>query len=87
MQNENINAAAAAVLEDVIKDAMQLCYDSTSMALDIICERLFYDHGINATFSGRSVYIGDRRAASIKTCVEPCDDCKIICIYDYTIII
>lgn len=77
----------AAVLESVIKDAMQLCYDSTSMALDIICERLFYDHGINATFSGRSVYIGDRRAASIKTCVEPCDDCKIICIYDYTIII
>jgi hypothetical protein len=79
--------AAAPVLEDVIKDAMQLCYDSTSMALDIICERLFYDHGIDATFSGRSVYIGDRRAASIKTSAEPSDAGKIICIYDYTMLI
>lgn len=82
---EEINAAP--ILKEVLNDAKQLCYDSTSMALDIICERLYYDHGINATFAGRSIYIGDKRAASIKTCVEPCDDGKIICIYDYTILL
>lgn len=81
------NMSAAEALEIVLTDAMQLCYDSTSMALDIICEKLYYNHGLNATFSGRSIYIDDIRAASIKTCIEPCEDCKIICIYDFTILI
>ena len=75
------------ILTQVIKDAQTLCYDSTSMALDIICEKLYYQHGLNATFAGRSIYIDDIRVASIKTCREPCDDCKIVCIYDFTILI
>ena len=79
--------AIAEIIENVITDAAQLCYDSTSMALDIICEKLYYRHHLNATFAGRSIYIDDTRAASIKTCVEPCDDCKIVCIYDFTILI
>ena len=74
-------------LENVLTDAMQLCYENTSMALDIICEKLYYQHGLNASFAGRSIYIDNIRAASIKTCLEPCDDCKIICIYDFTILI
>ena len=73
-------------VEKVIQEAKGLCYDSTSMALDVICENLYFLHGLNATFSGRSIYIDDERVASIRTCIEPCDDCKIICIYDYTII-
>ena len=73
-------------VEQVIKDAMGVCYDSTSMALDIICETLYFQHNLNATFSGRSIYIDDERVASIKTCVEPCEECKIIVIYDYKII-
>ena len=74
-------------LVNVLTEAKTICYASTEMALDMICETLFYKHGINATFAGRSIYIDDRRAASIKTCVEPCEDCKIICIYDFTILI
>lgn len=73
-------------VEKAIQEAMGLCYESTSMALDCICETLCYQHGLDATFSGRSIYIGDTRVASIKTCVEPCEDCRIICIYEYKII-
>lgn len=74
------------IVEQVIRDAMALCYENTSMILDCICENLYYQHGLNATFSGRSIYIDDERVASIKTCIEPCEDCKIVCIYDYKII-
>lgn len=73
-------------VEKVIREAMALCYADTSMALDIICENLCYKHGLNATFSGRSIYIDDERVASIKTCIEPCEDCKIVVIYEYKII-
>lgn len=74
------------ITEQVIQEAMGLCYANTSMALDIICETLHSQHGLAATFSGRSIYIGDERVASLKTCIEPCEDCKIIAIYDYKII-
>ena len=74
------------IVEQVIQEAKGLCYESTSMALDIICENLYFQHGLDATFAGRSVYIGDERVASIKTCIEPCEDCKIVVIYDYKII-
>ena len=82
-QNEEVTT----IIENVLTEAATLCYENTSMALDIICEKLHFRHGLNATFSGRSIYIDDIRAASIKTCIEPCDDAKIICIYDYTILI
>ena len=81
------NMSEAEAIEKVLTEAKDLCYESTSMALDIICETLFYNHGLNATFAGRSIYIDDIRAASIKTCIEPCEDCKIIGIYDFTILI
>lgn len=74
------------IIEQVIRDAMGLCYENTSMILDILCETLYFQYGLNATFSGRSIYIDDERVASIKTCIEPCEDCKIVCIYDYKII-
>lgn len=74
------------IIKQVILEAKGLCYESTSMALDCICETLYFQHGLDASFSGRSIYIGDERVASIKTCVEPCEDCKIVCIYDYKII-
>lgn len=74
------------IVEQVIRDAMSLCYENTSMILDTICETLYYQHGLNATFSGRSIYIDDERVASIKTCIEPCEDCKIVCIYEYKIL-
>lgn len=73
-------------IERVIQEARGLCYESTSMALECICETLCYEHGLDATFSGRSIYVSDKRVASIRTCVEPCEDCRIVAIYDYKII-
>jgi hypothetical protein len=57
-------------VEKVIKENMALCFWDTSMALDIICEGLYYTHGIGAKWSGRSIYVGDERVASIVTCRE-----------------
>lgn len=75
------------VIEKVIEEAKALCYESTSMALDLICETLYFQHKLDATFAGRSIYIGDTRVASIKTCIEPSDCGKVVGIYDYKIII
>lgn len=74
------------ILEQAIVEAMGLCYENTSMALDCICEKLYYNYGLNASFSGRSIYIDDARVASIQTCREPCEDAKIVAIYSYTIV-
>lgn len=74
------------ILDRVILEAKGLCYESTKMALECICETLFYEHGLDARHSGRSIYIGDTRVASIQTCVEPCEDARIVAIYAYKII-
>ena len=72
-----------ATLIEAIEKAKELLYFNTSMALDLICEDLAAT-GLNATFSGRSIYIDNLRVASIKTCVEAKDA---VGIYDYTILI
>ena len=76
-----------ALLEEKLKEAMTSTYDSTSMALELICEDLFYNHNIDAKYHGRSVFIGDRRVASIRTCVEPCEDARVLGIYEYKIFV
>lgn len=72
-----------ATIEQVIKESMSLCYQDTSMALDCICETLCYVHGIDATWGGRSIYVGDERIASIETCKEGKD---IVAIWRYKMI-
>ena len=81
------DAELRALIGEKLKEAMTSTYDSTSMALGLICEDLFYNHNIDAKYHGRSVFIGDRRVASIRTCVEPCDDAKVLGIYEYKILI
>lgn len=71
------------IVEQVILENMALCFDSTSMALELICEDLFYKHGIDAKYKGRSIYVGHNRVASIETCKEGKD---IIAIWKYKII-
>lgn len=73
-------------LERVLQEHMCLCFQDTGMALELICEALFYEHGLNATHAGRSIYIDDKRVASIKTCVEPCVDARLVCISEYHLI-
>lgn len=74
------------IVEKVIIDNKSLCFENTEMILDVICEQLYYNHGLDATWSGRSIYIGNERVASIRTCIEPCEDCKIVVIYNYKMI-
>lgn len=69
-------------IEQVIKENMALLFDSTSMALEIICEDLYYKHNIDAKYKGRSIYVGHDRVASIETCKEGKD---IIAIWKYKI--
>jgi hypothetical protein len=60
-------------VEQIIKEAKDCLWQNTSMVLDVICERLYYEHGLNATWQGRSIYIDDARVASIETCKEAKD--------------
>lgn len=71
------------VIAKVIEDSKCVYYSNTSMALDIICERLFYNYGIDATFSGRSIFVDDARVASIRTFK---DGANLVGIYDYKIL-
>lgn len=71
-------------LKLVIEDAKALLYDSTSMMLDCICEKLYFDHHINAEFYGRSIYVNSVRVASISPCKE---GKNIVGIYGYKILI
>lgn len=57
-------------LATVLEQSKELLYWDTSMALDCICEKLFNEYGIDATFSGKSIYVDDKRVASIATCKE-----------------
>jgi hypothetical protein len=57
-------------VEKVIMENKALCFQDTSMALELICEDLIYKHGLDASWCGRSIYIDDTRAASIQTCRE-----------------
>ena len=74
------------ILEKVIRDHYALCYESTVMALELICEVLFYEHGIDARHHGRSIWVNGLRVASIQTCVEPCEDARIVAIWRHWIL-
>ena len=72
------------ILVEALENAKGLLYQDTSMCLDLICEDLANNSGLNATFNGRSIYIDDTRVASVKVCKEA-PEC--VGIYDYTILI
>lgn len=72
-------------IKQVIEEHMALCFEDTAMALELICESLYHNHNIDAKHHGRSIYIGEKRVASIRTCVEPCEDAKIVGIWKYWI--
>lgn len=41
-------------------------YQDSSMALEMICEQLFYHHEMDARYRGRSIYIGETKIATIQ---------------------
>lgn len=61
------------ILISVLENQKKLCCHNTEMHLELICEQLTYTYGINATYSGKSIYIDDKRVASIQTCKETKD--------------
>lgn len=73
----------AEILKTVLEEQKQILCDSTSMHLDMICEKLYYTYNIDATFKGKSIYIDNKRVASITTTAEAKN---IIGIYKYTIL-
>ena len=58
------------ILANVLENQKKLCCQNTEMHLELICEQLVYTYGINATYSGKSIYIDNKRVASIQTCKE-----------------
>ena len=71
-------------IENVLENAKGLLYESTDMALELICEDLYFNHNIDAKYQGRSIYVGEERVASIQTCIE---EKGIIAIWKYKILI
>lgn len=50
-----------------VLDEHNYCYyDSTSMCLELICEKLFYEYNIDARYRGRTVYLDNKKLATIE---------------------
>lgn len=54
------------VIVSVLDEHNHCYYQNSSMALEIICEDLFYNYKIDARYRGRTIYIGDKKIATIK---------------------
>jgi hypothetical protein len=56
--------------EDVLTEQKAICFQNTSMLLDIVCEQLEAKYGIDARFGGRSVYVNGQRVFSVEVSKE-----------------
>lgn len=61
------------MLKSVLEELRSICFQNTSMLLDIACEQLEHKYGLNATFYGRSIYIDNERVCSVEVSVEAKD--------------
>lgn len=71
-------------LISVLDEHNKCYYESTSMCLELICEKLYYDYHIDAMYRGRSIYIDNQRVATI--CVDK-EGYRTVGMYSYTIFI
>lgn len=69
---------------EVLEEHNHSYYQDSTMALECICEKLYYDHNIDARYRGRSIYIGDKKIATIKVDREAWNR---VGMYDYTLFI
>ena len=51
---------------DVMESHKSCYYANTAMCLEMICEKLYYEHKIDARYKGRSIYIGDDKIATVE---------------------
>lgn len=50
-----------------VLDEHNYCYYAdTSMCLEMICEKLYYEYGIDARYRGRTVYLNDQKLATVQ---------------------
>ena len=54
------------VVVEVLEEHNHSYYQDSTMALECICEKLYYEHNIDARYHGRSIYIGNKKIATIK---------------------
>lgn len=54
------------VIVEVLEEHNHCYYQDSTMALEMICEKLYYHHKIDARYRGRSIYIGEKKIATIK---------------------
>lgn len=54
------------IVVDVLEAHNNCYYQDSSMALECICEKLYYEHNIDARYKGRSIYVNDKKIATIK---------------------
>ena len=72
------------IVIQVLEEHNHCYYQNTSMALECICEKLYYDHNIDARYKGRSIYVGEKKIATIKVDREGYNQ---VGMYDYIIFI
>lgn len=53
------------IIIQVLEEYNHCYYQNTSMALECICEKLYYDHNIDARYRGRSIYVREKKIATI----------------------
>ena len=68
----------------VLEEHNSCYYESTSMCLEMICEKLYYECSIDARYHGRSIYIGDTKVATVMVDKE---GYKLVGMYGYKILI
>lgn len=54
------------IVIEVLEEHNHSYYQDSTMALEMICEKLFYYHNIDARYRGRSIYVGEKKIATIK---------------------
>lgn len=54
------------LVADVIEDSKHTEFLSTDEPLESICNKLYQEHNIDARYSGRSVFLGDIKIATVK---------------------
>ena len=66
---EQLDEDSANIRETLIKvlDEHNYCYYAdTSMCLEMICEKLYYEYGIDARYRGRTIYLEDKKLATVQ---------------------
>ena len=54
------------IVKELFKESYHICYYSIDMAMDMMCEWLEREYGIDATWNLRSIYINNERVMSVE---------------------